>query len=291
MRAPQSGQPIVPCIADDGFRSRVDTFAELLRTRAHLLTNDLSEADVYDTGLFNAAVERIRGQRSATMSGKREFMTRVLNFLQDRGHIASWVSSGAANRHDYTIGMPSGRTSVIEIKGCLDGNNTNIFTRPPHANEFVIWSLCQNAGADPRLNVRSGIHTRLSAEIMDRGQRVDGLVVWDFVCGTIGRPCPKVAIQGLPTTEVGPWALPPPCLYLFPPTIPAARNNPPPQPNQLGQVEIMAALANAFGTPADDVNHVYFEVGVTGVETTRRTRIVRGGATVADLGPTPIRRE
>lgn len=290
MRIPSASSPIVPCSANDQFRTEVDAFAEVLRTRSHQLTN-LTEADVYDTGLFSAAIERLRGQRSATMTGKRDFMSRVLNQLQDKALITSWESSGAANRHDYTVHMPSGRTSVIEIKGCLDGNNTNIFSRPPHANEFVIWSLCQNAGADPRLNVRSGIHTRLSSEIISRNQRVDGLVVWDFVCGTIGRPCPKVIDQGLLVTEVGQWALPPPCLYLFPSTIPAPRNNPSPLPQTLAQVEILQALATAFGTPATDINSVHFDVAIAGVEVTRRTRIMRCGVTVADLGPTPIRRD
>ncbi len=148
MRTPRAASAIVPCVANDAFRDEVDRFAEVLRTRAHQLTN-LSESDVYDTGLFAAAVERLRGQRSATMTGKRDFMARVLNYLQDLKLITGWDSSGAANRHDYSITMASGKTSVVEIKGCLDGNNTNIFSRPPHANEFVIWSLCQNAGADP----------------------------------------------------------------------------------------------------------------------------------------------
>ncbi|MGH2137807.1 hypothetical protein, partial [Enterococcus faecalis] len=76
---------------------------------------------------------------------------------------------------DYTVALNSGKTAVIELKGCLDGNNTNIFERPPHANEFIIWSVCTNPGADPRRNAWSGIHTRLSAEIISRQQRVDGL--------------------------------------------------------------------------------------------------------------------
>ena len=79
-----------------------------------------------------------------------------------------------------------GQTAAIELKGCLDGNNTNIFERPPHAHEFIIWSVCTNPGADPRHNAWSGIHTRLSAEIISRHQLVDGIVIWDMVCGTIG---------------------------------------------------------------------------------------------------------
>ncbi len=32
-------------------------------------------------------------------------------------------------------------------------NNTNIFTRPPNADEFVIWSLCQNPGSNMSHNI------------------------------------------------------------------------------------------------------------------------------------------
>ena len=31
--------------------------------------------------------------------------------------------------------------SAIELKGCLDGNNTDIFERPTHVQEFVMWSV------------------------------------------------------------------------------------------------------------------------------------------------------
>src|SRR5690606_38366746 len=142
----------------------------------------------YNSGLFRGAIERVRGQFSATMRDKREFMQRVLNFMQDGDFIKHWNSTGEANRHDYVVQLNSGKIAVIELKGCLDGNNTNIFERPAHAQEFLIWSVCTNPGADPKHNAWSGIHTRLSAEIISREQRVDGLIIWDMVCGTIGRP-------------------------------------------------------------------------------------------------------
>jgi len=46
-----------------------------------------------------------------------------------------------------------------------------------------------------RVNVGSGVHTRLGAEVISRGQRVDGLIVWDMLCGTAARPCPKLEVD------------------------------------------------------------------------------------------------
>lgn len=226
------------------------------------------------------------------MREKREFVRSVLNHMQDNGFIGEWESAGDANRHDYTVRLNSGRTGVIELKGCLDGNNTNIFDRPAHAQEFIIWSVCTNPGADPRHNSWSGIHTRLSAEIISRGQLVDGLVIWDMVCATIGRPCPKIIGDGSEDrlTEVGPFKLPPPCIYLFPGTIPSVRNNPSPPAQSLQNVELLRAFHECFKGRDEEVNFVTFEVAHSGAETVRQTIITRGGVVQKKSGQTPIQR-
>ncbi|HEY8566602.1 MAG TPA: hypothetical protein VIL65_13950 [Beijerinckiaceae bacterium] len=285
---------VIPCEQNPEFRQSVVDFAEVLKTRAHHLTN-LSEDDVYQSGLFRAAIERIRGQYSATMREKREFVSRVLNYMQDNAFIDEWESSGEANRHDYSVRMPSGRTSIIELKGCLDGNNTNIFERPPHANEFIIWSVCTNPGADPRHNAWSGLHTRLSAEIISRDQRVDGVVVWDFICGTIGRPCPKIERDeragATPRfTEVGPYRLPPACIYVLPSTIPSPRNNAAPRAQALADVHFLNALHQAFRGRDDEVNFVDFDAAYSGNDMVRKTTVRRGGIVQRESGMTAIQR-
>ena len=224
------------------------------------------------------------------MRDKREFVQHVLNYMQDEGFINDWDSAGEANRHDYAVDLTSGRTAIIELKGCLDGNNTNIFERPPHADEFIIWSICTNPGADPRHNAWSGIHTRLSAEIIYRSQRVDGVIIWDMVCGTIGRPCPKVLADDSRLTTVGPYSLPPPCLYILPSTIPSPRNNPSPQPQELEDVEMMMVFNDCFLCRPEEINYVSFDVAHREAETVRSTRVVRDGAVQKQSKPTAIRR-
>ena len=193
---------VIPCERNRDLRRQIEAFSEVLKTEAHRLgDHGLSEAEFYNSGLFRGAIERLRGQFAASMRDKREFVRHVLNHMQDGGFIDDWESAGEANRHDYAVSLANGRTAIIELKGCLDGNNTTIFERPPQADEFIIWSVCTNAGADPRHNAWSGIHTRLSAEIVFRSQRVDGIVIWDMVCGTIGRPCPKLEADETRATE------------------------------------------------------------------------------------------
>ena len=283
---------VIPCQQNAELKTKILEFAEVLKTESHQLgDHGLTENEFYNSGLFRGAIERIRGQFSATMTEKRDFVRHILNHMQDGGFIKDWNSSGADNRHDYTVTLPSSRTAVIELKGCLDGNNTNIFERPPHAHEFIIWSVCTNPGADPQHNAWSGIHTRLSAEIISRDQRVDGLLVWDMVCGTVGRPCPKVAGEDdARITALGHYRLPPPCVYMMPATIPSPRNNPNPVPQRLQDVEILQAFASCFHANDTEINSVGFTVSHVGAETVRTTTISRNGIVERQSGPTAIRR-
>lgn len=282
---------VIPCEGNKSLKEQIKVYAEALKIEAHTLgTHGLSEHEFYNSGLFRGAIERIRGQFSAAMREKRDFVKQVLNYMQDAGFIADWSSAGDANRHDYSVRMPSGRIAAIELKGCLDGNNTNIFERPPHAQEFVIWSVCTNPGADPRHNAWSGIHTRLGAEIISRKQLVDGLIVWDMVCGTIGRPCPKLQLDSSRATVIGSYTLPPPCIYLFPSTVPSPRNNPNPPPQALDDVQLLKAFHDCFRANTEELNHVTFEVANRGVDQVRTTRILRGGSFVQESKSIAIQR-
>jgi hypothetical protein len=153
-----------------------------------------------------------------------------------------------------------------------------------------LWSVCTNPGADPRHNLWSGIHTRLGADIIERKEQVDGLVVWDMVCGTIGRPCPKLALNPERATVLGPYNLPPPCIYLFPSTIPSPRNNPNPAPHALEELEFLSALATRFGVREEEISTVEFEVRYKGTDIERLTTIRKAGVAQRKSTWTPIRR-
>lgn len=282
---------VIPCKKDIKLKKLIDTYAEVLKVEAHKLgDHGLSETEFYDSGLFRGAIERIRGQYSATMRDKRNFVKHVLNFMQDGGFISEWESAGEQNRHDYMVTLNSGRKAAIELKGCLDGNNTNIFDRPPNAEEFVIWSVCTNPGADPQHNVWSGLHTRLSAEIISREQRIDGMIIWDWACGTVGRPCPKLMLDSTRLITIGPFQLPPPCLYLLPSTIPSPRNNPSPRAQKLDDVHLIKAFNDCFGCRKEEINSVNFDVGYLGKDTVRKTTIMRDDIVQKESDMTAIRR-
>jgi hypothetical protein len=289
-----SKEPI-PCAQDNALREKIAAFARDLEMKAHEIASfPIGNEEMHATGIFRGAIERLRGTFSATMGDKRGFTEVVLNFLKLKGSIRDWEIAGSANRYDYGVHLNSGRFAAIESKGCLDGNNTNIFERPARADEFIIWSVCQNPGADPRKNLWSGIHTRLSAEIVSREQVVDGIVVWDFNCGTAARPCPKVRVDSdrvVLDTALGPLRAPPPCIYLMPRTVPSVRSNAQPATHTLQSVEFLGALHAACNGRDDDVNHVSIEARYVGVDTARTTTIVRDGKIAQQSKPTAIKRK
>lgn len=281
---------IIPCEQNKNLRDQIERFAEVLKTEAHMLgDHGLDENEFYNSGLFRGAIERIRGQFSATMRDKREFAQHALNHMEDQGFIEGWDLTEDASRNDYLVHLKSGRTAVIDLKGCLDGNNTNIFERPSYADEFVIWSICTNTGADPRRNAWSGIHTRLSAEMISRQQRVDGAVVWDMVCGTFARPCPKLSCTSKRTTDLGPFQMPPPCVYLFPSEIPTLETRIS-QAQALEKVELLSAFHSCFGGLQEEVNFVDFEIAQTHEGVLRKTTVRRAGVTQQESDLTAIRR-
>jgi len=125
---------------------------------------------------------------------------------------------------------------------------------------------------------------------LSRSQRVDGLLIWDMVCGTVGRPCPKLAGAGFARlTAAGPFRVPPPCIYLFPDSVPS-----PDEPKTLAQaldrVELLASFQACFLGRADEVNSVDIEADFSGDEVMRRTTIRRGDIVQHASELTAIRR-
>ncbi len=283
--------PIIPCSRRDDWAQVVDEYSDALKAAAHTIgTHGLDREAFEESGLFKSAIERIRGQYAATTTEKYAFIEAVLMFLQNDGLIQRYEFVGTRERHDFEVYFEDGRLCCVEAKGCLDGNNTTIFVRPQNADEFVVWSLCQNPGSDPRHNAWSGIHTRLSAEIVALRERVDGLIIWDMLCGTLARPCPKLQAEPNRFAWLSGKQVPPPCIYLFPRTIPDARNNPNPRPFALSDIRFLDVIASAFHAREDEAVEVSIEVRMHEADVQRRTTYTAGGNQLDQSRWTTIRR-
>ena len=286
-----SGSPVIPCTLSGETKAQIETYAAALEKAASSIgEHGLSPAQFEESGLFRSALERLRGRQAASMGVKRKFIAEVLDYLKTAGRITDAKFTGTSERHDYQVGVGPGHTAVFEAKGCLDGNNTTIFQRPPNADEFFIWSLCQNAGADPRKNVWSGIHTRLSATIIAEQIRVDALVVWDMCCGTIARPCPKLADPTRATILAAGRKVPPPCIYLFPKSLPDPRNNPDPPVWTLSQLPMIAAMAESFGCREEELFTVHIKTRLEKHGVERITQLRQNGTLCRESAWTEVKR-
>lgn len=282
---------IIPCIKNEGADAKVAEYAEQLKAKAHTIgDHGLDEEEFNRSGLFRSAIERIRGQYAASTKDKYELVECVLNYIQEGGFIDSWSQAGSENRYDYRVKLNNSKTAIIEVKGCLDGNNTTIFERPADASEFVIWSICTNPGADPRHNVWSGVHTRLCAEVIHRNVVVDGVIVFDMMCGTMLRSCPKIENRRGRLNSIGAYVLPPPCIYVFPGTVPNPRENPHPRAQKIEDVKLLDAFHRSLGGEDEEIHYVDLHVEHRGKETVRTTRVVRGGVVARESRPTPLKR-
>jgi hypothetical protein len=282
---------VIPCSLDSESKDRILKYAEELKAAApHIGSHGFSEEEFWNSGIFQSAIERLRGSQAATTVVKRKFIDDVLTCLKQSGSIIDYSFTGAGDRHDYQIKMPSGRQVMFEAKGCLDGNNTNIFQRPPGADEFFIWSLCQNAGADPRRNAWSGIHTRLGPTIVAEGQRVDALVIWDMLCGTVARPCPKLSNPERTIVLPSGAKTPPPCIYLFPRSKPDPRNNPKPAAWKLEELSFIEALAKTFGCLKSEIIELQIETRMEGSDLQRRSSLIQDGQILIESKWTTLKR-
>ncbi|MFO1051888.1 MAG: hypothetical protein U1F36_06710 [Planctomycetota bacterium] len=183
---------------------QIHDYATALTDEAFAIGNHgfATEREFWESGLFKSAVERLRGQQFATQKEKQGFIKMVLAHLKTKGLLIDYSFVGDRERHDWEVDLLRGKEVRDRGQGAASTATTPTSSSVRPADEFVIWSLCQNIGADPQHNAWSGIHTRLSAEIIHRGQQVDGLIIWDMLCGN-ARKCPKrLALRAaLPTLE------------------------------------------------------------------------------------------
>ena len=113
----------------------------------------------------------------------------------------------------YRVELPEGITTGIIRKGCPDGNHTTRWDRPDWADELYLWWLCpQSRVHEPGTSVWKGV-TRIKRKMAsEERNQIDGVIFFDPLCGSPGRPCPKTA-YGLTLDGV---RYPPPCIYVAP---------------------------------------------------------------------------
>jgi hypothetical protein len=112
-----------------------------------------------------------------------------------------------------------------------------------------------------------------------------------MLCGTKGRICPKLSQNRAKVTNIGDsFYVPPPCLYLFPRTVPEVRTNPRPNVWKIEEVAFLKVLYDTFSCQPDDVVGLSIEVRQNENYVERRTIFARNGIEIASSDWTKIKR-
>lgn len=257
--------------------SQVDATRRLLKRldaiAPSLLQQHGVEPQLYQA-LLRGAIESLRGSNAASDAQKRAFVEGILSFLKQQSFVADYRYVGTQGRMDFQVELPNGRRVALELKGCPDGNNTTIWSRPQWADELVIWFQCPlSFRHQPGANIWKGFN-RLLRNIK-QGHRVDAVVYYDVMCGSPFRPCPKGYGSAVPTLaraaetfrgQPSPmW--PPPSVFLWPRQLPDPQSNPHPPLHDLSTCTFPASLLEGFGVPQarhpDEVFWVEIELRTT----------------------------
>ena len=174
---------------------------------AHGLT-----AEEYNSGL-PAAIEAMRGRRSASISDKRSFLREILQTLLDRNLITKLEIPVYGEDTVYRLGMVDAGEIAIIQKGCPDGQHSSVrWEAPAWAKETYLWWLCSSLGSDPGAHVTKGVNRLRQRFFSTAPDTLSGIIFHNELCGTPQRPCPKADRSIL----IGDSKVPPPCIYVMP---------------------------------------------------------------------------
>src|ERR1035437_4164089 len=74
---------VIPCSLLPETRARISQFAEDLKAAAPKVgSQGLAENDFWNSGLFQGAVERLRGTQAASTTVKRRFLDEILTHMK-----------------------------------------------------------------------------------------------------------------------------------------------------------------------------------------------------------------
>ena len=160
---------VIPCERDAGCRAEIERFAEVLKTQAHRLgDHGLDEKDLLQCRRSCAAPSRWSAASiSATMRGQARVRAARAEPPGGRRLTSPDWDRTRPGRARRLHGPPQQRPPRRHRSQGLPGRQQHHDLRAAaEADEFIVWSVCTNVGADPEANAWSGVHSRLGAEMI-----------------------------------------------------------------------------------------------------------------------------
>jgi hypothetical protein len=169
-------------------------------------------AEEFDFAL-PAAIEKLRGSRSASNNDRKDFLLGIFRHMQTCGAIDSFLAPKYGDDTVYKLSVPSlGDVAIIQ-KGCPDGKHSSVaWVAPDWAVESYLWWVCPSTKSDPGWHVSAGVKRLRREFFSNRPDTLDGIIFHSDLCGSDLRPCPK----RLRSVQVEGKDVPPPCIWIMP---------------------------------------------------------------------------
>ncbi|MCX4762425.1 hypothetical protein OG562_15860 [Streptomyces sp. NBC_01275] len=215
-----------------------------------------------------AAIERIRGRKSADNAPRRDFLVSLLHGLVDRGIATALEVPKKGADTVYRLAVKGlGDVAVIQ-KGAPDGVHSSVnWQVPDWAEETYLWWVSDGMTRHPGSDVAKGVGRLRKVFFSDPRRMLDGVIFQSGLCGARSRPCPKSEYA----VDLGGQSVPPPCIYVMPDHQPDGRSW---NWNGATPRRFPELLLGAFGIPPEKApfftGHVGFQ---SGERDTKRTVI------------------
>lgn len=169
-------------------------------------------AEEFDLAL-PAAIEKIRGSRSASNNDRKDFLLGIFRHLQASGAIVSFQVPKYGDDTIYRLRVPTVGDVAIIQKGCPDGKHSSVaWEVPDWAVESYLWWVCPSTKGDPGWHVSAGVKRLRREFFSNRSDTLDGIIFHSDLCGSDLRPCPKK----LQSVQIEGEDVPPPCIWIMP---------------------------------------------------------------------------
>ncbi|MEV0261608.1 hypothetical protein AB0I49_09720 [Streptomyces sp. NPDC050617] len=160
-----------------------------------------------------AAIERVRGSKSADVSKRKAFLSALLQGLVDKGIVSRLEVPKYGDDTVYRLTIDGFGDVAIIQKGCPDGAHSSVnWSAPEWARETYLWWLCDSMKYHPGENVSKGVNRLRKRFFGDPPDTVDGVIFHNELCGGVQRRCPKMEHS----VDLGGIVVPPPCVYIMP---------------------------------------------------------------------------
>jgi hypothetical protein len=222
------------------------------------------------------AIERLRGSAAASNSGRRDFLSLLLDRLVQDRLVSTVIKPAYGADTVYRLAVPNLGDIAIIQKGCPDGaHSSRTWSIPDWAKETYLWWMCPSLSRQPGEHVTLGVNRLRQKFFANQSETLDGIIFHNDLCGTNLRPCPKAQRA----ITVGDIAVPPPCIWIMP------EPGEGPDFNWSGSItkKFPSVLLAAFGIAPSEtelfVGHVGFQKSPRTTRTTISSRFGAGRST------------